>query len=132
MDFQGPFACWTFGGVLLVVLRFCVDPGIVRDGRGTLFLALGGRFRARGGGFAGVRGVPPNLMKLYICIAIQTSATFGFGTARVNTLYLLQTYTLGQCRTASLDDGADGPRGPKPWFFFGFGTPRANILCFVS
>ncbi len=31
---------------VLVVLRFCVDPGIFRDGRGTAFPALEGRFRA--------------------------------------------------------------------------------------
>ncbi len=48
--------CWTSGGdfvFLLVVLRFCVGPGMVRDGRWTSFPAPGGRFRARVGASQG-------------------------------------------------------------------------------
>ncbi len=65
---------------LLVVLRFCVDPGTVRDGRETSFPALEGRLRARGGGFGGGPGGPPNPITIYVFIAIQTSATNWFPT----------------------------------------------------
>ncbi len=43
---------------VVVVLRFCVDPGIVRDGRETSFPSPGGRFRARGVGFGEGPGGP--------------------------------------------------------------------------
>ncbi len=48
LDAWGVFVVFLF-----IVVRFCVDPGIVRDGQETSFQALGGRFRARGGGFGG-------------------------------------------------------------------------------
>ncbi len=66
------------GGVfvfLLVALRFCVDPGIVRDGRETSFPAPGGRFRALGGVFGGGSAGPPKPHQNIHVIAIQTSAT---------------------------------------------------------
>jgi hypothetical protein len=49
--------------LLLVVLRFSVDPEIVLDGRGTSFPALGGRLRAREGVFGGGPGAPRTLFE---------------------------------------------------------------------
>ncbi len=52
----GSLTQWTSGVVfvcLLIVLRLCVDPESVRDGRETSVPAPGDRFRARGGGLGG-------------------------------------------------------------------------------
>ena len=66
------------GGIsvpLLLVLRFCVDPGIARDGRGTSFPALGIDSGPGEGVSEGVRGAhKPDINIIFIII--QTSATY--------------------------------------------------------
>ena len=66
------------GGIyvpLLLVLRFCVDPGIARDGRGTSFPALGIDSGPGEGVSEGVRGAhKPDINIIFI--VIQTSATY--------------------------------------------------------
>ena len=56
---------WGCFCILFVVLGFCVDPEFFRDGRGTSFPALGGRFLARGGGFGGDPGAPETYTNIY-------------------------------------------------------------------
>ncbi len=67
---------WSVFVFVLVIPRFWVDPGLVRDGRETSFPAVGGGV-VSGSGERDSEGVggPPNRIQVYMFIAIQTSAT---------------------------------------------------------